>query len=128
MRRFRLDRDGHCVAQGCTFAGAAVLHWLGAVGSTAVYPSLDALKAIHVAGHPTTAIRWEDKCCFACGATAERNHGPGFCCYCGATWSDGPVDEKDPSLGRWVQAMVIGEQPSSSLGDDDVEAAKQEAP
>ena len=108
MRRFYFDRPSSgCIAQAVLFTdGTVVLHWLGKVTSTTIYPSLDAFKAIHVDNHPGTTIRWWDKVCFACGSTADRNDGPGFCVSCGAAW-DWPVDEKNPSLGRWVPAIVI---------------------
>jgi len=42
------------VAQGVTFGGGVtVIHWLGAIGSTAVYPSFDAMQAIHCHGGAT---------------------------------------------------------------------------
>lgn len=111
MRRFRMDRDRDCVAQAVLFSdGTVVLHWLGKVASTAVYPSLAAFKAVHVEGHDGTRLRWEDKCCFACG-TPEHHAGVGWCSACGATWDGEGNDEPDPSQGRWVPAIKIGGAP-----------------
>lgn len=121
MRRFRLDRaidptgvsGTGCVAQGVMFTddnvtdGPCVVRWFGEHKTTTLHASLSSVKAIHLHGG-ATKIRWEDKCCFACGCEIEgRQSGPGFCVYCGASWGE-PVDEKDPSQGRWVPALTIG--------------------
>jgi hypothetical protein len=120
MRRFRLDRHEDvtgvsgtgCVALGCEFNdGTTVIRWLGKTRTTTIHDSLESVRAVHCHQGRTT-IRWEDKCCFQCGAEAINNHGPGFCPYCGASW-DEPVDEKNPALGKWVPALTIGAEPTT---------------
>ena len=69
MRRFMLDRTADVsgvsgtglVAEGVTFVdGTTVIHWLGALTSTAVYTSMDTLIEIH--GHEgATQVRWIDE-------------------------------------------------------------------
>lgn len=65
MKTFELHRETDVsgvsgtgiVAQGATFdGGVTVIHWLGAIGSTAVYPSFDAMKAIHCHGGATKIV------------------------------------------------------------------------
>ena len=109
MRRFRLDRERggprQCVAQGVVFGdGTTILRWLGATPSTATYTSLATMEAIHL--HDGTTVRWEDHCCFTCGASAGPSDGPGWCSCCGSTW-DTPADMIEPGGGRWVKAITL---------------------
>lgn len=95
--------------------GAVVLHWLGEVSSTAIYPSLVAFKTVHVEGHDGTKIRWRDNCCFVCGCSLHHDDSKG-CIQCGACW-DQPADEIEPGGGHWVRAVELppkaAEEPST---------------
>jgi hypothetical protein len=68
LRRFKLRRDRDIsevsgtgyVAEGVVFStGAVALHWTGAYPATAVWPSIEAVVAIH--GHQgATVVEWMD--------------------------------------------------------------------
>ena len=122
MRRFFLDGitmidipDGpsaqgvRCFAQGVHFTdGSVAIRPLHSPDpgqtevQTGLYSSLAALRE----AFPAATVRWWDKVCFACGSTADRNSGPGFCVQCGASW-DEPVDEMNRSLGRWTPSILL---------------------
>lgn len=105
MRRLRLDAGGACIAQAVVFTdGAVAVRMLGDRGKTPRTTSYSSLEdALEDLG---ATARWEDKCCFACGAAAERASGPGGCVSCGATWCE-PVDAADPKAGRWRPSVRV---------------------
>ena len=105
MRRFRTFRDDDIVCQGVQFGdGTTVLRWYGDTRSIAVYASFEDCKAVH--GHGGTEFRWEDKCCFLCGAS-EHPVPSVSCSNCGASWEGEASGEPEPEKGAWVKAGVI---------------------
>ena len=129
------------VATGVVWHDKTVaMRWLGESPSTAVYADLDTFRKIHhVIPHPDDGdgeratgavsseracgrvgdryIIWEDPICFACGSVLFYGERVARHCYsCGAGQSEAGFfgDAPDPSLGRWVPAVVFeGAQPES---------------
>jgi len=107
MRRFRMDRDGNMIAQGCQFGdGTIVIRWFTGIPNTGIYNSLAEFKKIHVEDHATTSLRWEDKCCFACG-TGLWHENDRWCSACGAMWEGEGSDEPEPEKGQWLRAGTL---------------------
>jgi hypothetical protein len=96
-----------CIAQGCVFTkGFTVLRILGDEPRTETFETFEDFNAKYPVADDSHQYRWQDKCCFRCGSDIDRNHGPGFCDQCGASW-DTPADWPDPESGGWVNALRI---------------------
>lgn len=128
MRRFRMDRTEDatgvsgtgCVAQGVVFDdGTVVLRWLTKFRSTAVYATLEEAEAIHLHGG-ASVFRFEDPCCFACGAHLMASEIKlGNCLACGAGQTDAKGElyygaRPDPKMGRWVKVGTL--EPTAPKG------------
>ena len=101
---------GDCIAQGCIFTqGFTVLRFLDRKDvevRTETFETFEACQETYPEVDDSHQYRWQDKCCFRCGADVDHNHGPGFCDACGASW-DEAADWPDPSKGRWVHALTL---------------------
>ena len=98
---------GEFVAQACIFSGGrVVVSIIGCCPVVRVFDSFGAFRAQYPDVGGKFRYRWEDKCCFQCGVTADYNDGPGTCATCGCSW-DSPVDYPNPSQGKWVHAGTV---------------------
>jgi hypothetical protein len=100
-----------CIAQCCVFTkGFTVVRFISKDPCTETFDTFEEFRAKYPEEDESHQYRWQDKCCFRCGADVDFNHGPGFCDACGASW-DIAADWPDPSGGSWVPALVINPEP-----------------